>query len=243
MWKTPSGPYALGANEAHVWRVLCSDACARIDDFAKLLADDERERAARFHFEKGRENYLVARGVLRELLGAYLSTPPADVRFNYTAHGKPELDASHQSYLRFNLAHSGDMVLLAFARNARIGVDVERCRPDFDGQRIADRFFTETESSALRVVHESRRVHAFTQQWTRKESFIKAHGEGLSYPLNAFSILENDNDTLRLEIRPVPTSPVPWHVRDLAVGDDYAAALAVEHPNPNVHLFDWQKQD
>ena len=121
-------------------------------------------------------------------------------------------------------------------------MDVERCRPDFDGQRIADRFFTEAESSALRAVHESRRVHAFTQQWTRKESFIKAHGEGLSYPLNTFSVLEDDDATLRLEIKLAASGPMPWHILDLAVGDDYAGALAVELPNPNLHLYDWPLQ-
>lgn len=242
MWNTHTGVYALGADEAHVWRVSCASARVHLHAFQELLAEDERDRAARFHFEKGRENYIVSRGVLRELLGAYLAITPAEVCLVYSAHGKPDIDETHQSDLRFNLTHSGDMVLFAFARNARIGVDVERCRPDFDGQRIADRFFTEAESSALRTVHESRRVHAFTQQWTRKESFIKAHGEGLSYPLDSFSVLENDDETLRLDIKPASTEPLKWHVRDLEVGDEYAAALAVELTNPNLHLFDWQPQ-
>ena len=134
-------------------------------------------------------------------------------------------------------------MLFAFARNARIGVDVERCRPDFDGQRIADRFFTEAESSALRAVHESKRVHAFTQQWTRKECFIKAHGEGLSYPLDRFSVLANEDETLRLEIRSVASDSLLWSIRDLQVGDEYAAALAIERVDPNLNLFDWTSKE
>lgn len=239
MWVTAPTNLTLAPNDVHVWLASLETSRDSTTRFAAGLAADERERAARFHFDPGRDSYIAARGILRELLGRYLDCPPGKVRLTYTSHGKPILDAAHASDLQFNLAHSGGLVLYAFARTARIGVDIERRRPDFDGQRIADRFFTEAESSSLRAVREADRVRAFTQQWTRKESFIKAHGEGLSYPLNAFSIEEDDNGRLRVRVNTKPGETEAWSVSDLEVGDSYAAAITVELAAPEITTFEW----
>jgi 4'-phosphopantetheinyl transferase len=239
MWDIAPALPVLHPGEVHVWRAETLAPPGLVTAYLNTLSQDERDRAARFHFAKGRENYVVARGILRALLGIYLDCAPASVKLTYTAHGKPGVDASRVTDLRFNLAHSGDLALFAFARGARIGIDVERCRSDFDGQRIADRFFTERESSALRAVRDSERVRAFTQQWTRKESFIKAHGEGLSFPLNAFAVIEEGSGALRLKIGDAPESGANWHICDLDIGDDYAAAVAVELISPVVCTYRW----
>lgn len=239
MWDTAPAFPELHPGEVHVWRAETLASPVPIAAFLNTLSQDERDRAARFHFAKGRENYVVARGILRALLGDYLDCAPASVKLAYTPHGKPGVDASHITDLRFNLAHSGDIALFAFARGSRIGIDVERCRPDFDGQRIADRFFTERESSELRAMRDNERVLAFTQQWTRKESFIKAHGEGLSFPLNSFAVIEDDSGALRLEIGDAPEVGANWHICDLGLGDDYAAAVAVELSSPVVRTYRW----
>jgi 4'-phosphopantetheinyl transferase len=243
MWESPPNDFELAPHEVHVWKAALDASRGRIARFVETLAQDERDRAARFHFENGRENYVAARGILRELLGKYLGVAPDAVQLEYTSHGKPLLDSAHASDLRFNLAHSGDMVLFAFVRAARIGIDVERCRPDFDGQRIADRFFTEAESSKLRAARESERVRAFTRQWTRKESFIKAHGDGLSYPLNAFAVIEDDDGTLRIAVDAAPAGASPWHIRDLDIGDDYAAAVTVELASPQLRTLGWKNKE
>lgn len=236
MWEPAPEQLTLGPRDVHVWRASSGAPQNRLGQYLESLSEDERERAARFHFERGRVNYVSARGALRELLGRYLSVAPAAVQLAYTSHGKPQLDAAHASDVQFNLAHSGELVLLAFARAVRIGIDIERRRPDFDGQRIADRFFTELESSHLRAARESERVAAFTRQWTRKESFIKAHGEGLSYPLNAFSIVEDDDGALHAEADASPNAEA-WHIQDLDVGEDYAAAITIESTGPVISTF------
>lgn len=236
MWEPAPEPLMLGPRDVHVWKAPSRASQDGLRQYLESFSEDERARAARFHFERGRVNYICARGVLRELLGRYLSVAPAAVQLAYTSHGKPVLDPAHASDVQFNLAHSGDLVLLAFARAGRVGIDVERCRPDFDGQRIADRFFTELESSRLRASSESERVAAFTRQWTRKESFIKAHGEGLSYPLNAFSIIEDNSGALRIEADTSPNADV-WHIEDIDAGEDYAAAITIECTEPVLSTF------
>ena len=85
----------------------------------------------RFRFEKDRRRYLIGRGGLRTLLGRYLDLAPQDLRFETAAAGKPHL-ASGQGELQFNLAHSGEFVLIAIAESRKVGIDVEEIRDDFD---------------------------------------------------------------------------------------------------------------
>jgi len=240
VWNKAPSDISLEPGCVHVFRVALDLSRLNLGKFRAVLAADESERAARFHFEQGRDNYVVARGVLRMLLGDYLKLEPSAVRLTYSAHGKPALSADHASDLQFNLSHSGSLALIAFTRGARIGVDIERIRPEFDGQRIADRFFTETEAAALRACPDSLRTRRFARQWTRKESFIKAHGEGLSYPLNAFSVLESSADALEIAISG-KTGVSDWCVRDLDVDEAYAAALSVESPGCSLETMSWPR--
>src|SRR5438105_11848106 len=94
--------------------------CVRLDvapeRYYATLSDEERNRSARFRFEKGRRRFVVAHGALRELLGRCLGTDPAQVHFIYNAFGKPELHPEYGGRLKFNLSHSGDLALIAIAR-------------------------------------------------------------------------------------------------------------------------------
>ncbi|MDZ4857897.1 MAG: 4'-phosphopantetheinyl transferase superfamily protein [Candidatus Hydrogenedentes bacterium] len=239
MWESPQQFPELRAGDVHVWKIPLNQTPAVICALSRALASDERERAARFHFEKGRQQYIVSRGALRELLGGYLGESAAAIRFDYSPRGKPGLDTAHASDIAFNLTHSGALALAAFARGARVGVDIERMRDEFDSQRIADRFFTPEESAALRGADESERLLRFAEQWTRKESFIKARGEGLSFPLDAFSILL-EGEELALRIAQSPVEAGRWTVRDLEIDEGYAAALCVEARGSGMRGFVWE---
>ena len=238
MWEEHSNAPSLSKIDVHVWKFPLNQPRTIINCLAAHLSGDETERAARFHFLQGKDHYIIARGVLRALLGGYLAISPAQVTFTYSAHGKPSLDESHGSDVSFNLTHSGALALIAVTRNARIGVDIEQYRPDFEGLRIADRFFAPQECAYLRAQPETCRAEAFIRQWTRKESFIKGRGEGLSYPLNAFHVLDGDSSTtIRLTISDDPIESARWTIRDLHLTENFAGALAVERDKPEVALF------
>ena len=91
----------------------------------------------------------------------------------------------------FNISHSNDKVMCVFSPSlVDLGCDVEKDKKD--GSKIAERFFTEEEFLYLRnVEEEDERKTLFTRLWTMKESFIKAVGEGLSLPLNDFSLIKD----------------------------------------------------
>ncbi|HEY0081389.1 MAG TPA: hypothetical protein VGB61_01260, partial [Pyrinomonadaceae bacterium] len=142
-WVNPQALAPLDDGEVHLWRaslVQTPDALRRLH---ATLAPDESAKAARFHFQKDRDHYVAARGLLRRLLGLYLARSPESVRFSYGAHGKPSLDGEHAAEdLRFNLSHSHELVLYAFTRGRDVGVDLEYMRADFAGEEIAARFFS-----------------------------------------------------------------------------------------------------
>ncbi len=177
--------------EVHLWAADLKPAAERVAALRRLLTPEEIARAARFHFDRHRRRFIVRRGVLRLLLAHYLEREPEALRFEEGEKGKPfvtqEAEES-EARLHFNLSDSKDLAVYAVTRGAELGVDVEILRPMPDAQQIAERFFSVEEQDRLRRVPPERKAQAFFNCWTRKEAYIKAIGEGLSEPLDRFSV-------------------------------------------------------
>ena len=126
----------------------------------------------------------MARGILRKILGRLSGWSPDKLRFEYTSHGKPMLatDAGNDN-LCFNLSHSAAFALYAVTYNKKIGIDIERLRDDVALGQIAQRFFSQGEINSLEKINKNKRAGLFFQYWTRKEAFVKAMGEGISFPM------------------------------------------------------------
>jgi 4'-phosphopantetheinyl transferase len=232
-WETapprPEWP-ALPCEEVHVWRALLDAPAERVRRLLEVLAPDERERAARFHFERDRRRFAVARGLLRTILGSYLNSGPAALRFEYGAQGKPALAPGHNSdSLRFNVSHSEGVALFALARAREVGVDVERVSGRVECEEIAGHFFSPGEVARLRALPAEMREAAFFDCWTRKEAYIKARGEGLSLPLDGFDVsLAPGEPAALLANRLDPSEVARWSLRALAPWPGFAAAVAAE---------------
>ncbi len=219
-------PGELPLNVVHVRRrPLLSDASA-VERAYELLSDEERDRASRYRVEPARSVFVLTRSALRLLLAGYLEESPQQIRFRFTDQGKPFLDAS--SDLHFNVSHTDGLALLAFARKRRIGVDVEKIRPQPDALRLAHRFFSQREREELENLCPEELAAGFFRCWSRKEAYIKATGEGLSMPLHEFDMSTKANPgQLLLATRPDPREVDRWFVRDVPVAPEYAAAVAL----------------
>ena len=194
--------------------------------FERILADDERERAANFHFERDRRRFVAGRSILRRKLAQYLDADPAELAFAYGPHGKPTLPGSDIS---FNVSNSGRAGLFAFASGFELGVDVEllaHARADDDA--VAARFFSPAEVATLKSCPASARASAFLRCWTRKEAFIKGRGEGLSLPLQDFDVeFAADRPPALLRTAWSSEEPAEWTLCDLSdLVVDAVAALA-----------------
>ena len=210
----------------------------KLQSLARILSADERARADRLGFQKDRERFIVAHGLVRTVVSGYLGCAPADLRFLRNARGKPRLDGALRPIdLRFNFSHSHDIALLALAEGREVGVDIEHERPDLDILEIAERFFAAEEFRALRDLPEDAQRSAFFQLWTRKESSLKAAGNGLSDGLKQLGVFSTaKSPPARIAFRSAIGS---FHgsVRDLSVDAGYAAALAVEGSDVTLHLW------
>lgn len=233
---------ALTDGELHVWRARLDQSAETIRALHETLCDEEKSRADRFHYPGGREYYIVGRGVLRDILGRYLGLAPDRISFSYSSHGKPALaDSAGDASIRFNLAHSGLLVVYAFVLGRNVGIDIERNRPDFAGQRIADRFFSPREAYTLRTLPKDQREAGFLNCWTRKEAYIKARGEGLSFPLDAFDVsLKPGEPAALLMTHGDEGEAGRWSMLALETEPDYAAAVAVEGQGYTLRQYLWE---
>ena len=233
-WAEAPPSLSLESGAVHVWRVSLDQPDEKLDRFRRTLEPDELNRASRFHFDKHRRHFIVARGFLRSIVGRYLEMQPEALRFSYGPYGKPALASEH--VLRFNLSHSHEVALLAVALDAELGVDVEHIRADFASEEIAQRFFSRAEVQVFNSLPKDEQVAAFFRCWTRKEAYIKAIGKGLSQALDGFDVTLAPDAAPAL-LRAEGDDASRWLLTDLSAGAGYAAALAIEAPITTICCF------
>ena len=184
-----SGSREEAADGISIWTATLDRSEGERARWESTLSPDELARADRFHFAKDRNHYVVARGMLRALLGDYLHLDPRKLEFSYGPYGKPELSgAGATSGASFNLAHSGGLAAFAISRRRKLGIDVERIQAESAGEDIARRYFSAREVGDLQALPPEEKIAGFFRCWTRKEAYLKALGTGLQTPLDGFSV-------------------------------------------------------
>ena len=98
-----------------------------------------------------------------------------------------------------------------------------------DAQGIAEHFFSVEEQERLRRVPPEDRSRAFFNCWTRKEAYIKAIGEGLSEPLDRFSVTLLPEEPARfVHLGGDPERAEGWTLHHLVPEGGAVGALAFE---------------
>ena len=228
----------LAEGEVHVWR---ADLAVAGEGLGALLSSQERARAERFRSARDRERWTAARGILRALLGRYLlagalagapelaagapelaAGPPelaaGAPELAAGPHGKPELADPLVAPLRFNLSHSGDVALYAFALRVEVGIDVESVGRRRDELALAERALGHAEAERLRALDPPRREREFLRSWVRHEAGLKCAGVGLG---------GSSADVRGL-----------W-LGDLDLGPGALAAVAAAAPPRRLALWEW----
>ncbi|HKI47697.1 MAG TPA: 4'-phosphopantetheinyl transferase superfamily protein [Desulfobacteria bacterium] len=200
----------------------------RISDFWDMLPQDERMRAERFRRGTLRERFIVQKGRLREILSGYLNVTPGKIRFCKGPGGKPALSGEN-CRIRFNLSHSGGRALYAVSGGREVGIDVEVVQPKPKAAALVNRFFSPNERKAFQKLDAREELAAFFAGWTRKEAYVKAVGKGLRFPLDRFDVsLKPGDQNALLGVEGAPEEVKRWSLRDIDLGPDFMAALAVE---------------
>ncbi|MGL5947903.1 MAG: 4'-phosphopantetheinyl transferase family protein [Aeromonas sp.] len=154
---------------------------AWVSAHSAVLSAQEQAYASACQAPARRHEYRLSRIVLRQWLGAKLARAPETLQFAPGAHGKWQLtDLAWQC----NLSHSHGLLVLAFAPQGALGVDVECRAPGRDPLPLAKRFFAASEYAWLCALPAPARHRAFLRLWARKEAVLKAHGGGISAGLD-----------------------------------------------------------
>lgn len=235
-WSPAPADLKLGVDDVHVWRASLDCDASVLSRLQITLSPDELARADRFVFTADRNHFIAARGILRDLLGTYLMVPPADLKFRYGNYGKPALDTSASaSALQFNLSHSGGLAVYAFSFGRRLGIDLEQIRPQLAGEGIARRYFAAREVEELQALAPQFRPEAFFLCWTRKEAYVKAHGAGLSLPLDSFTVSLTPGDPAELRAG----DSGKWSMRSLEPASGFVGAIVVEGKHLRASSWTW----
>ena len=153
---------------------------------------------------EGQETSEAARELLVSALENEYGIPAAEVRIEKDEKGKPYLEGYSDLYI--SISHSGPYIACAFG-DKPVGVDTEMWKAHPKWRRIVDKMHLREREAFDRACggaaseEAEEPVEAFCDLWVRKESFLKAIGEGLRIPLYAFDTTE---ERVRQELRKEP---------------------------------------
>jgi 4'-phosphopantetheinyl transferase len=232
----PTAPPPPGA--VHVWVIGLDLPQGTVRALGSTLDSGERLRCERFASVLLRDRFVVAHAALREILSLYIGTPAQALPLTRTASGKPVVAGAP---LAFSLAHSQDLALCAVTALGRIGVDVEAVRHVPDADDLVCRYFSPDEARRYLALPETARPRAFLTLWTLKEAFVKATGEGLSRPLDSYSVSVDLASAQVLDAGEREDTS-RWCLRSLEPKRGYAGALACDGPVVSLTQFTWTGQ-
>jgi len=200
-------------------------------EYATLLSPDETTRHQRLIPPDVRHQYLVSHAFVRTTLSHYADVDPRHWQFRFSAHGKPSIASPTGLPWEFNLSHTRGLAVCAVSREHVVGVDTELRTARHDCIGLARRYFHPAESAVLEGLASGPQLEAFFQYWTLKEAYLKAHGAGLSIPLDSFGFSLAPGRAPQLFLVPDSADQASqWQFAQLRLNAGYEIAIAVQLP-------------
>lgn len=157
--------------------------------FLAKVSKERRQNFTRFVKKEDAYRSLLGEVLIRSTFSVDIGSNHDELRFSYNQYGKPSL--YNNPKISFNISHSGNWVAMLWGNNSHcLGIDVEKIVP-IDLQ-FATSLFTPQENRILASKSGDDKLDYFYQLWTLKESYTKALGKGLSFPLDSFSMVHSD---------------------------------------------------
>lgn len=207
-------------NSSHpviIWKIRISQFYDSEAYYLSLLNDQEKLHAHSLVTRELTSRYVIAQGILRRILGNYLSIKPKKIEFAHGPHNKPFLADNHMR-LQFNMSRSHDLVLIGFSFEDEIGIDVELC----DAQVL--------ENGIEKAV-------SFFCAWTHKEALQKLAGFGtLKEPKEIEVPLHLVN-----EPQGVIYEGAERYLRSFLLDGSYVAAVASTKPSFEILIQNYER--
>ena len=237
---TPDAPGSVAVDKPKLclWYAYPEEFSAHrnLDAWVSLISDEERHRMESFRFERHRREFLASRILLRTALSFGSPQPLATWRFKHNPQGKPSVDP--ESNYRFNVSNCPDLVVCLTAEGIEVGIDAEPYERAATIADLHDEVFSAVERSQIDALSVERGRDRALSLWTLKEAWIKAHGMGMSHPLQevSFRFDQWNGICLELDSRLVEGSRGPWRFCLLDQAGHRIAIVAETSATPDLEV-------
>ncbi len=232
-WEQANVPPRLNQDVVQVWRIRVPAADTDLEGHRSVLSAAEQDRASRFVQPDDACRYIIAHGVLRQLLSEHTDIAKHQLFFTKNEFGKPALVLSDsKAAIHFNLSHSGGFVIIALSRHP-VGVDVEYLKTDFSFGSLLPHYFTAAEAQLIST--SASPLAAFFSAWTRKEALGKGLGSGITENMQNLPSLDGFHRSTDLLV------VNDWKVQTFWVDDEHVASLACSGNVAEVRFFNFVK--
>ena len=184
-----------------------------------LLSPEEEERREGFLRSVDRDRSVLAAVLLRLAVSAATGADPRTLEVGRRCprcarpHGRPRVP--HHD-VELSVSHSGELAVVAVSHPDPVGVDIEQVK-EMGFESVLGQVLAPDEARPRSLVE-------FLTLWTRKESVVKATGEGLAVPMGEVA-LGHPDDPPRL--RSYAGRPLAGVLADLHVPEGYVGAVTV----------------
>jgi len=218
-----------------LWSGELSSDSADIQRYWSSLAADEQHHVQQLKSPALQSRYSQSHGLLRMQLAEQLNETAAAIRIAKGDHGKPYL--VDYPMLSFNVSHSANQLVMAFAENCQLGVDLEcyRSRSNFTG--LVGKCFAAEEAAYWHCLPESEQQRAFYQFWTAKEALVKATGRGIALGLQ-HCVLSTDEPRHFLSVPAECGAASAWRLHALDLNPMVCATLVIDQEKITLKTLD-----
>ncbi len=178
---------------------------------------DFRNRILKYRRWQDTQLSLIGRVLLRNGFNM-LNKQFSEEDICYTKYNKPYFENEN---IKFNISHSGNIVVCAVTENFEVGIDIEVLQ-DIKIENFKSQM---TELEWERIVSSNNTKNSFFKYWTQKEAVIKASGKGLSIPLDSFEVINNQTKI----------DHEGFFLREIELNDQYKCHLAFKGNSVNLN--------
>ena len=231
----------MSAEPLRIRYLVGDDVATAADDprCRAILSPDEAARASRFRVPGDAHGFVAGRVLARAMLADVVGATPGSLTLRTDARGRPHLAGAGPEGERgpargvgpgpvpaFSITHTRGLVACAVALAGEVGVDAEHTGRSGDMERLARRYFAQGELAFLDGLPPQERRPGFFVVWTLKEAFLKARGEGISFPLSSFSFDPSKSPPVLTCEAGLEQDPGAWSFACVSLGADHVMAWA-----------------
>lgn len=204
-----------------VWKFNVDDVKHPHGTLVPFLQEADYQKAQKYRNPADASRFLTGRGGLRKVATAAYNARPVDLALAYTAYAKPYFTSQALRDVHFNIAHSGEMVLIATS-TMPVGIDVEWVNHNInDLDALISYTCGPQEIKQIRAATDA--LAAFYTAWVCKEALLKAEGLGLIDALP-----ELDVSQIYSTLPPIFTTS-NYHVYPFQITPNYLGSIAVSN--------------